>query len=95
MPHSTPAKYRPNNLFYKLVMRFISGSISVSLYVISIKLIPLSLAILFFNTNPLWTSILAALFINERFTVKNLIVLVACVFGVLLIVKPNFLFNGD
>ena len=55
----------------------------------------MSLAILFFNTNPLWTSILAAFFINEKFTLKNLVILLACVFGVMLVVKPKFLFSEN
>ena len=77
----------------KLIVRVLGGSFTVIAWIISTKLLPLSLAILLLSLNPLWTSFLAGLFLEEKFTKKNLLVFITGFFGIILVVKPSFLFN--
>lgn len=59
------------------------------------KLLNMSDAIVVANTNPIWTSFLAAIFLGEKLTRKSLLFCMISFIGIVLIVKPNFIFGNE
>ncbi|CAO3608979.1 unnamed protein product [Cunninghamella echinulata] len=60
----------------------------------SITQLPLPDATVLFFLNPLFTAILAAIFLGEAFTIFDMLCSACCVVGIILVSKPEFLF-GD
>ena len=75
-----------------LLIRVLGGGLGVIFWILSIKTLSLTIASTIFNTIPIWTTILARIFISESFTYMKLFSLLLSFFGVLLIIKPNFIF---
>jgi drug/metabolite transporter (DMT)-like permease len=61
-------------------------------YYKGLSLLPLSEGVVLFFTNPVFTTILAAVFLGEPFLKKDIISCLTCLVGVILVIKPPFLF---
>ncbi|KAL4427177.1 hypothetical protein ABPG74_013381 [Tetrahymena malaccensis] len=87
--------YPKNNVELKLmVLRGVLGGIALLILFQSFKLLNISDGIVIANTNPLWTSLLASVFLGEKITKKQVIFSLVSFTGIILIVKPNFLFKN-
>ncbi|KAI8343571.1 hypothetical protein BC941DRAFT_367515 [Chlamydoabsidia padenii] len=79
-----------------LVFRGLVGSLGLALFFYSITQLPLADATVIFFLGPMFTAILAAIVLGEPFTLFDGICSVFCLFGVVLVSKPEFLFgDGD
>jgi drug/metabolite transporter (DMT)-like permease len=78
-----------------LIGRGVFGFVALSLYYFSVVNLPLADASVIQYTNPVWVVLLAALLLGERAGIGQVLVLAACLAGVLLITQPSFLFGGD
>jgi len=61
----------------------------------AIARIPLSDAVILFQTQPIWTAILARIFLGERARRRVLLATALALSGVVLVVRPAFLFSSD
>lgn len=78
-----------------LILRGAFGFVALSLFYFSLVHLPLADASVIQYTNPVWTAVLAALLLGERTGRGQVLVLGACLSGVVLIARPAFLFGGD
>ncbi|CEP15406.1 hypothetical protein [Parasitella parasitica] len=77
-----------------LLFRGLAGTIGLSLFFYSITKLPLADATVVFFLGPACTAILASVVLGEAFTLFDGICSVACMIGVVLVSKPQFLFGG-
>ncbi|EWS72540.1 integral membrane protein DUF6 containing protein (macronuclear) [Tetrahymena thermophila SB210] len=77
-----------------MVSRGLLGGITAIIMFQSFKYLNISDAVVFGNTNPIWTSFLAAIFLGEKLTIKSLIFSFISFLGMLLIIKPDFFFEA-
>ncbi|KAL4427178.1 hypothetical protein ABPG74_013382 [Tetrahymena malaccensis] len=86
--------YPKNTTELKLmVSRGLLGGITAIIMFQSFKYLNISDCVVFGNTNPIWTNFLAAMFLGEKLTKKSLIFCLISFFGMLLIIKPDFLLD--
>ncbi|KAI8373203.1 uncharacterized protein BYT42DRAFT_501056 [Radiomyces spectabilis] len=78
-----------------LFFRGLVGSLGLALFFYSITQLPLADATVVFFLSPAFTAILAAVVLGESFTLFDGLCSVMCLFGVVLVSKPQFLFGGD
>jgi len=79
----------------RLVMRSFIGSFGVFLHFVGIKYLPLSEAIVLYQMMPMLTGVLATIMLKEKFELRQLFCIIFSVVGVVLIVKPPFLFGSE
>ncbi|KAL4441178.1 hypothetical protein ABPG74_002128 [Tetrahymena malaccensis] len=86
--------YPKNTLELKLmIVRGVVGGIAMLLVFESFKLLNLSDAIVVTNTNPIWTTFLASIFLGENLSKKSVIFCFISFIGIVLIIKPAFIFG--
>jgi drug/metabolite transporter (DMT)-like permease len=77
-----------------LIARGVLGATALSCFYFSIVHVPLGEATLIQYMNPVFATILAAMFVGERIGVAEVACLAASLAGVVLIARPAFLFGG-
>ncbi|CAO3624291.1 unnamed protein product [Cunninghamella blakesleeana] len=82
-----------------LAFRGLIGAVGLAFFFYSITKLPLPDATVLFFLNPIFTAILAAIFLKEVFTLFDMFCSACCVVGIILVSKPEFIFgqhhNGD
>ncbi|CAO0793567.1 unnamed protein product [Mucor circinelloides] len=78
-----------------LLFRGLAGTLGLCLFFYSITQLPLADATVVFFLGPAFTAILASIVLGEAFTLFDGICSVACMVGVVLVSKPQFLFGHD
>ena len=78
-----------------LIRRGILGGAALSLYFHSIYFLPLSIVSVLQRISPLWVGILGFLFYNEAYGLIQIISTAVSMIGVLMIMKPKFLFGSE
>lgn len=76
-----------------LVTRGFCGAIGVHCFFFTLTNMPLGDGTTIFFINPILTSLLAVLFLNERIGVFDAVAMVACFVGTVLVVQPEFMFG--
>ena len=77
-----------------LVLRGVLGSIALSCFFFSLVHLPLGEATLIQYMNPVFATVLAAIFLAERLRAAEAVCLVASLLGVLFIARPDALFGA-
>ncbi|GAN07981.1 solute carrier family 35 member G1-like [Mucor ambiguus] len=77
-----------------LLFRGLAGTLGLCLFFYSITQLPLADATVVFFLGPAFTAILASIVLGEAFTLFDGICSIACMAGVVLVSKPQFLFGG-
>jgi drug/metabolite transporter (DMT)-like permease len=78
-----------------LLVRGTTGFIALSCFYYAVTHLPLADATVIMYSNPVFTGILAALFLGESLSKIEVGGVVLCVVGVVLIAQPSFVFGGD
>ncbi|KAM9837937.1 solute carrier family 35 member G1 [Aulostomus maculatus] len=78
-----------------LVLRGFIGSNAMILLFYAVQQMPLADATVIMFSNPVFTSLLAWVFLKERCTIWDCVFTVFTLTGVILIARPPFLFGGD
>ncbi|KAI7898937.1 uncharacterized protein BX663DRAFT_229158 [Cokeromyces recurvatus] len=78
-----------------LLLRGLAGTLGLCLFFYSITQLPLADATVVFFLGPAFTAILAAIVLREPFTLFDCFCSVACLVGVILVSKPQFLFDSS
>jgi drug/metabolite transporter (DMT)-like permease len=76
-----------------LLLRGILGFVALTCFYFALVHLPLADATVIQYTNPAWTALLAAVFIDERLDRRESLGIVAALAGVVLIARPTFLFR--
>jgi drug/metabolite transporter (DMT)-like permease len=77
-----------------LVVRGFTGFMALSCFYYGVTHLPLADATLIMYSNPVFTALLAAVFLGERLTKVDLLGVVLSLGGVVLIAQPSFIFGG-
>ena len=77
-----------------LLLRGVFGLAGLICFFWAITLLDLADVTVLHYTNPLWTALLAALFLKERWTGRQTISLFLAVGGIILVAQPTALFGG-
>lgn len=77
-----------------LVLRGIVGFLALSAFFHSLVNLPLADATVIQYTNPVWAGLLAVPFLGERLRRREVLSVVVSMIGVLVMVRPSFLFGG-
>ena len=86
--------FGPKNSRMLLAARGLSGAVSVSAGIVSLKFLQISDVETLINTSVVITAVLGRIFLKEKITVANLVSLLATIVGVVFILKPDFLFSS-
>lgn len=78
-----------------LLLRGVLGFVALSCFYYALIHLPLADATVIQYTNPVWTALLAALFLSEAIGGRELTLSVVSLGGVVLMTRPTFLFGGD
>jgi drug/metabolite transporter (DMT)-like permease len=78
-----------------LVLRGLLGFAALSCFYYALVHLPLADATVLQYTNPVWTALLAGWLLGERFRPREAALVIASLFGVVLIARPSFVFGGD
>ncbi|KAI8979752.1 hypothetical protein BDF20DRAFT_819367 [Mycotypha africana] len=78
-----------------IFLRGLAGTLGLSMFFYSITQLPLADATVVFFLGPAFTAIGAAIVLGEEFTVFDGFCSFACMAGVILVSKPQFLFSGN
>lgn len=78
-----------------LLVRGLVGFVALSCFYYALTKLPLPDATLIQYTNPIWTALLAAIFLGELLGAIEILGLLASLVGVVLIQQPTFLFGGQ
>ena len=78
-----------------LILRGFIGLVCQCFYYYGLANLPLSEAVVLFFTNPVITTVLASCMLGERFTLKDILTCIACLLGVILVIKPPFIFSSE
>ncbi|ROR94921.1 drug/metabolite transporter (DMT)-like permease [Sinobacterium caligoides] len=76
-----------------LLARGIAGSLALICVYYAVSTLPLAEATILQYLNPVFTAILAVLFLKERIKLSTIICIVCCIVGLLFIVAPGFTFD--
>jgi drug/metabolite transporter (DMT)-like permease len=77
-----------------LFLRGLLGFLALTCFFFSVVHIPLAEATVIHYTNPVFTAVLAALFLGERVSARTASCVAASLAGVVMIARPGFLFGG-
>lgn len=83
---------RPNRLL--LVARGVLGFSAVTCFFYALSHLPLAEATVIQYTNPVWTAVIAALFLSERLRAIEAVGVAASLGGVVLVARPEALFGA-
>jgi drug/metabolite transporter (DMT)-like permease len=78
-----------------LIVRGVTGFLALSCFYYAVTHLPLADATLIMYSNPLFTAVLAAVFLKERLTRVDIAGVFVSLLGVVLISEPSFLFGGE
>ena len=78
-----------------LVLRGVIGVTAMTLIIYTIKHMPLADARVIFYTSPVHTAILGRIFLKESVSKFDVIAMLLCIGGVILIARPTFLFGSQ
>lgn len=84
----------PRNMRVYLLLRGFIGSSAMILLYYAVLQMPLADATVIMFSNPVFTALLAWIFLKERCTILDVIFTVFTLTGVILIARPPFLFGG-
>jgi len=76
----------------------IRGVLSIGVqcfYYKGLSMLPLSEGVVLFFSNPVFTTILAACLLGEPFQKKDIFSCITCILGVILVIKPPFIFPHE
>ena len=76
-----------------LIFRGFVGFFMSSFYYTGLSILPFSEGIVIFFTNPIIMTLLAACILGEPLELKDIITCICCIFGVILVIKPNMLID--
>ncbi|MFT7579824.1 MAG: drug/metabolite transporter (DMT)-like permease [Myxococcota bacterium] len=76
-----------------LILRGLLGFSGLLCFFYALTKLPLADAAVIMSTNPIWTAILAAVFLRERLSPRVLLASVAAFIGVTMVARPDFLFG--
>ncbi|XP_013863056.1 solute carrier family 35 member G1 isoform X2 [Austrofundulus limnaeus] len=76
-----------------LVLRGFLGSIATILFYYAIQQMPLADAIVIMFSNPVFTSLLAWVFLKEKCTIWDFVFTIFTIAGVILVARPSFIFG--
>ena len=88
VPHIRARSFQYTRLM-PLILRGFFGGLAVMLYFASVAHIPVGVASLLNSTSPVFSGILAAAFLGERLTVRNVGPLIITIIGVVLVVTGH------
>lgn len=88
-------RLRVSDWVYLLGLGFICVCISMAMLQFGVKRINANLASIIISMNPLFTMIFAHFIVNDRFTKKKATVLLISFVGLLIVVQPGKLLNGN
>lgn len=77
-----------------LVARGVLGFSAVACFFYALSHLPLAEATVIQYTNPVWTAIIAALFLSEHLKLVEIVGVAASLAGVVLVARPEVLFGG-
>ncbi|CAI5513036.1 unnamed protein product [Closterium sp. Naga37s-1] len=77
-----------------LLARAVLGFIALSAFFYSIQVLPLRDATLISFTLPVFTAIIASVFLDEKFTSREIAGSACCLLGVLMVTQPPIVFGG-
>ena len=77
-----------------LVLRGVVGFLALSAFYHSLVELPLADASVLQYTNPVWAALIAVPFLGERLRRREVLSVVVSMIGVLVMVRPSFLFGG-
>jgi len=78
-----------------LISRGFAGLVAMLLNFYGLKLLPLSEASVISQTSPAIVGVFATIFLKEKYELSQFLSALFCFFGVLLVAKPEFLFQLD
>lgn len=78
----------------RLVLRGIAGFVGLNCFYYSLKHLPLADATVIQYMNPIFTAILAAVFLRERMGLREIACVIGSFAGVVLVAQPAFLFRS-
>ena len=78
-----------------LALRGALGFVALSCFFYSVVHLPLADATVIQYTNPVWTAVIAAIFLAERLGRRDAVALLVSLAGVVLIARPGFLFGAS
>lgn len=78
-----------------LVARGLFGTIGMTCYYFSLKVLPLSEAIILSFTTPVWTMLIAVLWLKEKWTWVDIAGIIPNLTGVVFIARPSFIFGSN
>ncbi|XP_002733472.1 solute carrier family 35 member G1-like [Saccoglossus kowalevskii] len=78
-----------------LISRGVTGCLSVTCVFIAVHLMPVGDAVVIFFTNPIYTAFLSCMCLKESIKVIDFLLALISVIGVMVILKPQFLFSGS
>ena len=81
--------------FLLLILNGVIGFFSFYAYVIAVENIPLSIASMLFMMGTIWVTLFAPFFLGEKIKYLYIFLALICLFGLVLIIKPPYLFNQD
>lgn len=79
----------------RLILRSVFSTISLSCFLSAVSFLPLGIANALFNTGPLIIFILQSIYYGKGLHLPHFVFTFVCFVGVLLIIKPPFLFGID
>ena len=88
-----PFSIRDQQLIYLLIQRGAWGSISYSLEVLSIFLMPISMSVVLLQTQPIFSSLLSHFIMGERVSKLTILTIISSTFGVIMIANPQLIIN--
>ncbi len=77
-----------------LILRGLLGFGALSCFFYAVIHLPLADATVMQYTNPVFTAVLAALFLAEALRTRDVVLVLASLLGVVLLMRPGFLFGG-
>lgn len=88
-------KLLPRGYFYLILIRSLCGCLFFILSFYSVQAMPLGDASVLLYTTPVWTLILARLFLNEPCRISNFVSIAAAMLGVIFVTQPEIIFGYD
>ena len=83
----------PKGLMWGVIRRCISGTVSFVMLTYSLQMLPIFIVNVIRNTMPFWTSLLVYLFLKDKVSKYDLVCMVGCFIGVVVIGLSKY--GGD
>jgi len=77
-----------------LILRGVFGFAAMSCFYYALTRLPIAEATVLHFTNPLWTALVAAIFLRERLSPSVLVAILVSFVGVIFVTRPTVLFGG-